>query len=84
MPAELANLLDLSDTPIRASDTNIKLHPSMIDGIAPENILKLQKFSIWTEYQTKIGGKKLEKVLSDELAKYKMFARKNALKVEEK
>ena len=54
----------------------------MIDGIAPENILKLQKFSIWTEYQTKIGGKKLEKVLSDELAMYKVFARKNALKVE--
>ena len=80
MPAELANLLDLSEKPIRSSSANIKLHPSMVNGINPENILKLQKFSIWAEHQVRTG-KTPEEVLANELVKFKMFEKRTALRV---
>ncbi len=83
LPAELANLLDLSragvEVPKDASEA-IRLHPDLLSGIAPEKLLKLLKYKIYAEALVRSGKKKNDvEVLMGDVEKYTKFARKEAM-----
>ncbi len=78
MPDDLARLLAVSRFPVEAGG---KLHPSMIEKASLEGLLRLQKYSLWIEYRKREAKQTLEKIIGQDVDKYKDFVKKDKLQV---
>ncbi len=75
LPAQVSRLFDITPTALTIKNY---VHPKLVEGLPPETILRLQKYSLWTKHMTRDGKKTMEQVVKEDLAKYKTFnARKD-------
>ena len=49
VPFRLANLLQQGDS-LRAVDNTSQAHPSLLQGVSTEHLIKLVKFGIWSKF----------------------------------